>query len=252
MPRVLIAIKTWVAGSVAGRNQSQRDTFLKDVPKFPDLFYRFFIGDGTPTGEDEYKVNKSFEDACPWHMGKNFNDPPFNYTPQEDEVVLHVPDNYVHASYKVRGALRWALDHDIDYCFVCDSDTYICLDRLMSSGFEQYDYVGRGADAGRSFCPDGGPGYWLSKKAMLCIVDQPVTFWADDGWIGYVLNDQYDIHLHHDFRYCHYVDDATRLTTEPNNGYPQKNNDIITAHCGGPPPLYPIPDAWWEIHKGLQ
>ena len=109
--KVLIAIISWIEGCKKGVHKAQRDTFLKDIALFPNLGYKIFVGDGTPTGEDEYDINKSFEAAHPLTQGKNAKNLqkwPFDYSPKEDEVVLHVPDDLVHISYKAKAAWRWA------------------------------------------------------------------------------------------------------------------------------------------------
>ena len=83
--KALLCIVSWVEGCRIDVNQAQRETFLKDVAKFPNLDYRIFIGDGTPTGEDEYDINKSFE-ATPLAVQESnaLNRPkvPFDYVPK--------------------------------------------------------------------------------------------------------------------------------------------------------------------------
>jgi len=58
--KALIAITSWVTGAINGENQAMRDTFLKDVPRYPGLDYKFFIGNGQSTGEDETLLTQSY------------------------------------------------------------------------------------------------------------------------------------------------------------------------------------------------
>lgn len=218
--KTLICILSWVEGCRKGVHKAQRATFLQDVAKFPDLDYKIFVGDGTPTGEDEYDINKSFEAAHPLTQGKNAMDSPkspSDYAPGPDEVVLHVPDDLVHVSYKARAAWQWALDNGYGYVFNCFCDTYIDVEKLMGSGFEAHDFSGMTYDENR--CPQGGSGYWLSKKSLQILATAHIDFWADDGWAGWTLPKS-GINLHNDHRYGYCPDVPTR------------QNDIISAHMG--------------------
>jgi hypothetical protein len=221
--KILICILGWVEGCRKGVHKAQRATFLQDVAKFPGLDYKIFIGDGTPTGEDEWDINKSFEAAHPLTQGKNASNLPlpFDYSPKSDEVVLHVPDDLVHIAYKARAAWQWAQDNGYDYVFNCFCDTYIDIEKLMRSGFEDHDFIGMTYDSNR--CPQGGAGYWLSRRCLQYLATAHVDFWADDGWAGWTLP-KAGIHLHHDPRYGQYPD-AT----------PTRHNDVISTHLGQHP-----------------
>jgi hypothetical protein len=220
--KVLICILGWVGGCRKDMHKAQRATFLQDVSKFPGLDYRIFIGDGISTGEDEYDINKSFEAAHPLTQGKNAKNKalPFDYVPKLDEIVLHVPDDLVHLAYKARLAWYWALTHGYDYVFNCAQDTYVDVRRLMRSGFEEHDFIGMTYDENR--CPQGGAGYWLSRKCLEILSQAHVDFWADDGWAGWTLKKS-GVNLHHDPRYAQYPD------------VPMQQNDIITSHMGQHP-----------------
>lgn len=87
-----------------------------------------------------------------------------NHDAAEDEVILPVRDDYWALPSKVRAALRWALDHEYDYIFKCDRDTYIHADRLVSALPVGLDFVGLVGNPGD--CCGGGAGYWLSRKAI--------------------------------------------------------------------------------------
>jgi len=71
-------------------------------------------------------------------------------------------------------------------------------------------------------CPQGGAGYWLSRKCLEILSQAHVDFWADDGWAGWTLK-MSGVNLHHDPRYAQYPD------------VPMQQNDIITSHMGQHP-----------------
>jgi hypothetical protein len=226
MNKILITISSWVGAATNGENQAIRDTFLKNIHAFPGLEYRFFIGDGTPTGEDETALWASFGQSPEGYGIKAKEGLQLTrsivYTPKDDEIILpNTPDDYAHLGYKVRGQYRWALAHDFDFTFQIGSDCYVVLKRLMESGFENYDYSGNSgyhSAAGGYYA--GGGGYWLSKKALQFIENQPLTFWAEDLWVGSIMNKN-GITLHIDSRYA---------ADYPN--VPQHDNEIITSHLG--------------------
>lgn len=83
----------------------------------------------------------------------------------QDEVILPVRDDYMALPAKVRSAFQWALDHDYDYVFKCDRDTFIHADRLMAAVPEGKDFVGLVGNPGD--CCGGGAGYWVSRLAMV-------------------------------------------------------------------------------------
>ncbi len=256
--RVLIAIVGWERGARNGENQAMRDTCLGYIPSSATsaavtgrfnqrlgcsgslVTYRFFIGDGTPTGEDETAVFKSMGESPETYRVKadywSKEHSQSTYTPQSDEVMLHVPDDYIHHVYKTREAHRWSVEKGFDYTFKCDVDTYVDVQRLMSSGFERYDYIGKmGGNPETGFFASGGCGHWLSKKAAKLILDSPVTFWAEDGWIGSVMSKN-NIGLQNDSRYVDAPD------------FPKKDNDIVAAHLAITPTVYD-PKRMYEIHR---
>jgi hypothetical protein len=190
-PKVLIAIPAChkydytndpakLTRDTSGRIEAQRDTWLKDIKAFSSYVdYRIFYGRGAGRASES------------------------------DEIFLDVDDDYMHLPQKMRGIYQWALEHGYDYIFKCDDDTFVYVDRLMASGFEQWDYTG--------FCfhrtgnyVSGGPGYWLSKKAMQIIVNASPEHWAEDLCTGRELM-RNGIKPHRDARYLpgfakHFVD----------------------------------------------
>jgi hypothetical protein len=152
-----------------------RDTWLKNS----SVSYGFFVGEGCTVKE-------------------------------LDEVKLQVSDGDVTA--KVRAIITFALTGGYDYLFKCDIDTYVCLSRLLKSGFEKHDWVGT----------YGGSGYWLSRVAMLALqegkdenTERPHD---EDWWVGDNLRK---------FGFVSHVD--VRFNSATDEG-PQIDNDIITSH----------------------
>ena len=59
--------------------------------------------------------------------------------PLPDEVFLDVGDDYKNLPYKTRAMCGWSGEHHYDFTFKTDDDTFIWADRLMLSGFENFD-----------------------------------------------------------------------------------------------------------------
>lgn len=239
--KVLIGILSWVHGCRRGVIKAQRDTFLQDVPKFPGLDYRVFVGDGTPVTEDDSAVLKTFALAPEGTRELNErNQPklPFDYTPEADEVVLTAPDDLAHLAYKAREMWRWAHDRTYDYVFTCFCDTYIDVQRLMRSGFEQHEFTGMTYDTNR--CPQGGAGYWMDSRCLGIMANERVDFWADDGWAGWTLQKQ-GIWLNNDLRYAQY------------DNVPKPSNDTISVHISEhvvrPTPVYDVMQGIYQEMK---
>lgn len=219
--KVLIAIIGWAKGATNGDHQVMRDTWLRDTLKHPDLEYKYFIGDGTPMTEDETELHKSLDrgiKCC--HPSLNKIQTQIEFTPKQDEILVHTPDDYGHVTAKSREALRWAVARGFDYIFTCYPDTFVNVDRLMSSGFAGHDYVGLSIGYAK-----GGQGRWLSRKAAALAMNEPVTDWAEDRWIGDILARK-GIPLHDDRRYVDYP-----LAPAPGNNY-------ITSHLAETPIPY--------------
>lgn len=196
--KALIIISSWIGKepsvTQAMRN-SVRETFLKDIHKFPELEYKFFMGDGTPTGEDESFIYDTISNVV---FDQNYKEKAkrcvtglevSTYIPKDDEVILNVPDDYYHITYKMRAEHRWAVENNYDFMFQTSGDIYINLKNLMSSGFESHDYVGlsipsNGLYPNVTHYAGGSVGYWLSNKASRIVVNSPVDFWCDDIWAG--------------------------------------------------------------------
>jgi hypothetical protein len=224
MTAVLLAIPSCKRDAIDGVNQAQRDTFLTFASAFPHLTYKFFLGDGTPTGEDESAVRRSLIGCADAIRGIDYTvkcdeserlQHTITYNSlQPDEVLLRVPDDYFHLVYKVRAIILWAVARGFTNIFKCDTDTYIDLERLMESGFREYEFTGGRAG---SECVAGGGGYWLSRRSACHLIDAPITYWAEDGWVSSTLKGR-GVSLHADPRY--------------GNGPVKHNNDMISSHLG--------------------
>lgn len=203
MPKVLIVVPAChryeygnlehgIQRKTDNRIEAQRSTWMKDAPAFSTYVdCKFFYGRG----------------------GQR--------TPEKDEVFLDCPDDYPNLPHKMQAIYRWALAKGYDHVFKCDDDTYIYLDRLMASGFEQWDYTGYIRESDTEYFPNryisGGPGYWLSRKALEKMTSLDPDHWAEDLWTGRVMAKS-GIRPHRDPRYLpgfekHYVD----LNSLPDN-----------------------------------
>lgn len=126
-----------------------RETWLKDVAKFPNVTYKFFYGEG---GERPLL---------------------------DDEVRLSVPDDYRHLPHKTIAICKYAKENGYDLLFKCDDDTGVYVDRLIHEALTgMWDYAGfpNGKVA------SGGPGYWLTKHAFTTVADHASNgyHWAED------------------------------------------------------------------------
>ena len=213
--RVLIAIHG--AHSQPERMQAQRETWLKDL-KGAD--YRYFLG--------------LVDDLTEWDS--------------TDVVYINSPDGPVwqgpHRTWvlnrKTEALVRYALTRGYDYVFKCDDDTWVHVDRLLDSGFEEHDYAGsmdRHYDfaLGRSYeWAQGGAGYWLSRRAMEVVAANGLhRARAEDFAVGQLLAAN-GIRPHHDGRYRPAVsesdlEDTTSWLPSP------RNSRLITLHKVSPP-----------------
>lgn len=84
---------------------------------------------------------------------------------EKDLIALQTPDDYDSLPKKVQMFFRYALEqHEFEYLFKCDDDTYVFCERLA-------DLLKDGAEFVGSTCywpshADGGAGYLLSRRAV--------------------------------------------------------------------------------------
>jgi hypothetical protein len=62
----------------------------------------------------------------------------------------------------------------------------------------------------------GGPGYWISRKAMEILINCPITIVADDVWVGEMMR-RNGILLQNDHRFCNHWRQA-------------RKEELITCH----------------------
>jgi hypothetical protein len=155
---------------------------------------------------------------------------------------LEVSDDYEQLPAKVKAVCEFALDNNFDFLFKCDSDTFIFLDRLLASGFEQYDYsgwTGGIAEVSEEYA-SGGAGYWLSRKAFEIVAKAPLTKeTAEDKWVGRVLYDA-GIIVHRDTRYGV----PTRWGSHEPERNPFDDTDLLTWHPSPPKRMY---ELWNQV-----
>lgn len=185
-------------------------TWGKTVPSSWDL--RIFMG-GSPWIPEQDPAVLDFvgEPGTLAHMdaGKARPTPPLPKTLLPEEIVLpDTPDNYLGLSWKGKAVRQWAIDNGYLGVFIACSDTYIRVGRLMAAAsMRTHDAAAQVFPAGASKaypiphvpCPHGGHGYWLSRKAMMAISEDPVRHYSEDQNVAFALH-AHKIHLHHDGR----------------------------------------------------
>lgn len=207
--RPLIAIVTCHA--LRERALAQRETWAKNV-QGADV--RFFVGGG--------------EAQLP------------------DEVVLPVADDYHSLPAKTQAMFRWALEHEYTHVFKSDDDSYIQVERLLASGYEKADYMGRvrGPSGPYPAVYCSGFAYWLSAKAAKIIAETTLNGdTAEDRVVGNALLDA-GIHPVHDARYA--VVTSNRNMRSAREG-PRQGNDIIAACEFQPDHMHGIHHEWLHV-----
>ena len=170
MTRLLVAVKSCQRDRALGHHKTIRQTWGRDIQDFDLLFF-------TGPGESN----------------------------NLDEVTLDVADDYDSLPSKTREILRYSLQRGYDFTFLCDTDTFLILRRLLSCGFENWDYSGRigsfpaigttfSYKDGRGYTnpnchpwASGGLGYFLSRKAAEIVASAEPISWAEDLSVGQIL-----------------------------------------------------------------
>jgi hypothetical protein len=129
---------------------------------------------------------------------------------ESDEVLLSVKDDYASLPFKTREICARMVGKVLSGLFLCDTDTYVDVKKLITSGIENYDYAGHFHDKttgtfkydaidrdGNKEHHDeiynwasGGYGYYLSQKAAAMVADSYPMSWAEDLFVGQVVGDQ--------------------------------------------------------------
>ena len=212
--RLLVAISGCEVYEVSGFQQPMRDTWLKDAIAL-GIDYKFFHGRG----------------------GKE----------REDVVLVDCCDEYYDLTTKTKLKCRWAVDHGYDFIFLCFPDTYACPERLLTCGFEQYDYFGDLLyHANGEYC-QGGQGYFLSKRAADYIASDPRNYPNEDCFVGDLMRERQDL-KRGDSRYFYYAG------IYPSGG-PLATNKVVSTHLSTDTPdgyrpkyMYRRHDLWLASH----
>lgn len=186
---VLIGVTSCELYERKGWNDPMRQTWLAEA-KVLGIDYKFFHGHGS--------------------------------TIKNDILILECGDGYASSSEKLQGKAKWMLFQGYDYLFTCLADCYAVPERLLSSDFRKYDYFGNFSQhPGGTPYAQGGPGFFLSRKACKILADTRTVYPNDDCWAA-------DQLYGHNLAYGH-CDLLRWQGHEPGNS-PLKTNNIITAH----------------------
>lgn len=151
---------------------------------------------------------------------------------RDDEIQLDAPDDWNGMPRKMQEVCRWASSRDYDFLFKCDTDSYVCVSRLLSSGFEKYHYSGCCGEEPNQYpdaCfPANGGGYWLSRRAFSFLAEHMnigLGKHCEDWCVFLSLMKGAGIFVHHDSRY-----QANRPIPRQ---VPSAANDFILLHDSG-------------------
>jgi hypothetical protein len=145
-----------------------------------------------------------------------------------DTLSCNVSDRFEDIAPKILCACMSMLDHNTEFGFFCDDDTYVRPDRLLGSGYRKLDYCGwvrTHGDVSTGGLPYiQGSAFWLSARSMEHIVRAGEKVMRpgiiDDGAVGVALDGK--VALTHDRRYWP-GPDAWQCAPHP-------DNNIITSH----------------------
>jgi Galactosyltransferase len=177
MTKLMVAVKSCQADKARGCHEAIRRTWGGELKRL-GVETRFFVG----ADNDNYVKYES------------------------DEVSLRCEDTYDELPFKVREICKWGYGKTASHIFFTDVDVCVFAKNLLSSDFEDADYVGRfheqkpnlvtrreilGRDRKetieRCYNWASGYGYFLSRKAMGEVAQAfPKTF-AEDVFVGQVL-----------------------------------------------------------------
>lgn len=178
--RIAIFVKSCQRDRLAGFHTAIRETWGKNLPGNVDLL--FIVG------------------------GETYEDGLLN-----DELYFPVDDGYWELQPKVKSAAKYTVDNNYDFAYLCDTDSYLIVNKLLQSGFEKYDFSGGhlcGRHGGENqfgvrYPPykdrfdktfdcfyiylSGGVGFFLSNRACRDLVETEMYFHSEDVWCGQVL-----------------------------------------------------------------
>lgn len=165
----------------------------------------------------------------------------------DDEIWLDVPDDWNGLPRKTQAVCRWAVAHGYDFLLKSDTDSYVCIPRLLESDFEKYHYSGCCGEQANIYpdaCfPANGGGYWLSRRAFEYLAENMnlgLGKNCEDWCVFLSLMKGSGIFVHHDPRY---------RANRPDPGQaPAMDNDFILLHDSGEASLRNS-ERMWEAHE---
>lgn len=157
---------------------------------------------------------------CKFFLGSN----PLLEGDGVDTIILDSPDDYEHLPKKVFDFFRYALEnYEFDWLFKCDDDTYLALDRLEELIDSEYELIGDIALEKRG-APSGGAGYLMARSLVEKIVEcQNVPETGSEDLVFGALSQHLGARCL-----------ASRRLQSDKEPFPQRDNDIITAHWCDP------------------
>ncbi len=245
MSKLLLAISSWPPSAENGDHQASRDTFLKGAD---GLDYFFFMGDGTPIRENEQELDaawKSGLEKYPHYSNHADKSDKFYVKYQQAfplvdlsgrEIMLPAPWDFKHLPFKVREIFRWARGRDYSHICKVDTDSYVDIPRLLTSGWENADYMGYPFWQDGIPVASGGAGYIVSRRSFEILADTPITIPFEDSWVGRTMH-THGIALQQDTRF------RVNSPHEFSSG-PRPDNDAITSHLGFSPEPYDNRDMY--------
>jgi hypothetical protein len=191
-----------------------RDTWLKDLATFKEhVDYKFFYGT------------------------------PHDRPALDDEVYLGCPDDYAALPLKSVEIAKYAYHNGYDFVWKGDDDTGVYVDRLIHELMSyKFDYAGY---VNGKICA-GGVGYWMSRRAMKAVVDNPKPdHWAEDVSIGRILN-RADIYPESLIGHCPGFSDHWYFK----DGFDPKRDmtGVVTFHAVQPQ----VMRDWYKHIKGVE
>lgn len=162
----------------------------------------------------------------------------------QEPDILWVDCKDDELSKKLILAYKYLVKKNFNYIFTCDDDTYVVVDRLLSCGFQEHEYMGtcytfeEGIREGIGHA-EGGAGFFLSRAAIEKItqipIDHPIIAGPSDTTIG-DLTKMYNIKLRDDKRF------VQGYSIKKKHGeIPTLLNEKITSH-------YVSPELMHKIH----
>lgn len=105
-----------------------------------------------------------------------------------DVVKLDCDDSYQGLPDKVRAITRYAKERKYDFLLKCDDDVVLNPIKLLSSGYDKYEYSGRANRPPQPYVVPMGFNYWLSGKCIEIMASTPLPEnFDDEKWVAKTL-----------------------------------------------------------------